>query len=156
MSDHRLLGFIVESNMIEGIERPPKRTEVLAHERLFARSSIDIIELEAFVHAVTQGEAHLRRRVGADVYIAGSHAQIAPGGPAIEKALRRLLAGVNDFKETPHSAHVAYELLHPFEDGNGRSGRALWAWMMQRSGHDPFVRMFLHTFYYQTLDAARQ
>ena len=49
----------------------------------------------------------------------------------------------------------AYEMLHPFMDGNGRSGRALWAWMMLRLGQDPFALLFLHRFYYQTLENSR-
>ena len=40
---------------------------------------------------------------------------------------------------------------HPFTDGNGRSGRALWLWQM--NNHAPFG--FLHTFYYQTLENSR-
>jgi Fic family protein len=36
-------------------------------------------------------------------------------------------------------------------DGNGRTGRMLWAWHMKHQGRDPFLRPFLHTWYYQTL-----
>jgi hypothetical protein len=38
----------------------------------------------------------------------------------------------------------------------GRSGRALWAWQMVNTGIDPFGLGFLHTFYYQALDAGRR
>lgn len=46
-------------------------------------------------------------------------------------------------------------MLHPFMDGNGRTGRAVWAWAMQRDGQDPFALSFLHRFYYQTLEYSR-
>lgn len=50
--------------------------------------------------------------------------------------------------DPPWEVHIAYEMLHPFTDGNGRSGRMLWAWQMRN-----FPLDFLHTFYYQTLNA---
>jgi hypothetical protein len=69
------------------------------------------------------------------------------GGPEIRNHLLDLL--LND-DLSAYEQHVAYEVLHPFTDGNGRSGRALWAWRVR-----DFPLGFLHTFYYQTLDSSR-
>lgn len=51
---------------------------------------------------------------------------------------------------SPFTTHLRYESIHPFSDGNGRSGRALWLWQMK--GRAPLG--FLHQFYYQTLAAS--
>ena len=72
------------------------------------------------------------------------------GGPAIRQRLQELLNRVNERKISEFDAHVCYETLHPFTDGNGRSGRAIWLW--QNSGYAPLG--FLHSFYYQTLEAS--
>jgi fido (protein-threonine AMPylation protein) len=84
----------------------------------------------------------------------GNH--IAPeGGPDIPRQLQRILDKANRASDGPWSVHIAFETLHPYMDGNGRAGRAIWAWQMRRLGHDPFALPFLHRFYYQTLDASR-
>lgn len=71
------------------------------------------------------------------------------GGPWIRQDLERILLETE--VKDPWATHIAYELLHPFTDGNGRSGRALWLW--QKMGRAPLG--FLHHFYYETLQHQR-
>lgn len=147
--------FIAESNRIEGIIRRPKLREISAHMTFFDLPALTVADVSQLVHAICQ--APLRLHPHMNVYI-GEHTP-PRGGPGLVAALDELLDQIHANKLTPHAAHVAYETLHPYMDGNGRSGRAIWAWHMQRAGHDPFARGFLHEFYYQTLqesDARRK
>lgn len=143
--------FVVESNRIEGIERPPTEAEISAHAAFMSLRRVTVKDLEGFV-AMVAGRP-LRRALGQNVRV-GSHLP-PPGGPEIERRLEHILAIVNTRSGDPYAVHVSYELLHPFLDGNGRSGRVLWAWHMSQIGRDPFSLPFLHRFYYQALDAAR-
>lgn len=82
------------------------------------------------------------------------------GGREIESRLAELLTGicnsVNGHSSiSPWEAHLEYETLHPFTDGNGRSGRAIWAWQMRREGRDPFALPVLQKLYFDALDWGR-
>ena len=141
-----LTRFVAESNAIEGIHRAPYDREINAHLHVLAADEVTVDLLERFVAAVQPG-AKLRRREGMDVRV-GDH--IAPrGGPKIERRLTTLLANPG---LAPYSRHLLYEHLHPFMDGNGRSGRVLWLHDMGGIENAPLG--FLHTFYYQTLSAS--
>jgi len=144
----RVVRFIQESNEIEGILRLPMSWEITAHRRLWALARIEVADLEEFVRVVAARP--LRRHVGQDVRV-GRHVA-PPGGPEIEVRLARLLSWLDVRWVTPFVLHRRYELLHPFVDGNGRSGRALWAWHMTQRGEDPFALPFLQWWYYRSLE----
>ena len=149
MSDLR--AFIRESNRIEGITRAPIKKEIAAHEFFLAHGAPDIGTMTAFVWSVA-GKP-IRAREGMNVRV-GSHVA-PPGGPEILTRLGLILHGAHR-GDDPYLVHRDYETLHPFMDGNGRSGRALWLWQMLRTD-DPYVlqRGFLHTWYYQSLSVRR-
>lgn len=148
-----LSDFVRESNLIEGIDRAPSAAEIDATEtfvRLDKMSVDAIYELQA----IYAPGMPIRDRVGMNVRV-GNY--VAPGGGrTIMIELISIVGKLNKAKpglyDNPWQRHVEFERLHPFMDGNGRTGRALWAWHMLRLGFDPFALSFLHRFYYQTLE----
>ena len=153
IDEHRLRDFIRESNHIEGIEREPTEAEVNVAARFLNRKEVTVEMLVGAVFVFEPG-ANLRHRAGMDVRV-GNHIA-PPGGPQIAKHLGGIISGASIKSQycTPYSIHCQYETLHPFTDGNGRSGRLLWLWMMTREGAQMPPLGFLHTFYYQTLGAS--
>lgn len=147
LRDDHLTQFVHESNRIEGITRYPTKSELDATRAFVRGPEPDIGALQRLV-MVLQPDAKLRDRVGLDVRV-GNHVP-PPGGPEIPNRLGTLLHAIGDDLD-PWRAHVEYETLHPFTDGNGRSGRALWAWQMVRRQRG-LPLGFLHQWYYQTLE----
>jgi hypothetical protein len=146
------IDFIRESNRIEGILRDPKEDEIAAHERLMKLFQLNVATVGDFQAVISPGMP-IRSEKGMNVRV-GSHIALE-GGLQIVHRFKRILTQVNEGRGTPWSIHVAFERLHPYMDGNGPTGRAIWAWQMQRLGQDPFMLPFLHRFYYQTLEANR-
>lgn len=148
---YSLEDFIVESNKIEGILRAPTRAEIDEATRFILLHKPEISDLEQFV-SIYQPRARLRDKVGLNVVI-GSAGRIVhrppAGAPKIRKALQKILDEIGDV--SPFETHQRYEDLHPFTDGNGRSGRILWLWCV--GGEAP--RGFLHDWYYASLSAWR-
>jgi len=167
MTDKQIVDFIRESNCIEGIHREPTPEEIQVSVRFLALPVVGVENLRVFV-AVCQPGAALREHAGLDVRV-GNHVP-PPGGPKIMRSLKLILeranvgddglvlaGGVLDAAfHHPYRVHQDYETLHPFTDGNGRSGRILWAWQMLRQKIWPGLQLgFLHAYYYQSLERGR-
>ncbi|WP_370316012.1 Fic family protein [Sagittula sp.] len=148
MKEWTLLEFLKESNRIEGLPGPKIR-EIEAAEALLALTRMTVEALQVYVSIIAPGKP-LRDRHGLDVRV-GDHIA-PPGGPDVRAELDRLIFCANHSTMDAHTLHIEYEMLHPFMDGNGRSGRLLWLWM--REGRAPIG--FLHRFYYDTLSRAQR
>lgn len=136
--------FVRESNRIEGILREPTVAEMQEFHRFTGLREVSTDDLIQFV-SVYQPNAVLRDKTSVPGVRVGNH--IAPAsGPDIRARLDHLVRCANTHSMNAWQVHCAYETLHPFTDGNGRSGRMLWRWQMREA---PIG--FLHRFYYQTL-----
>jgi len=143
--------FICESNAIEGIYRKPTDLEVSSF-RIFMEMPALTLDDVCVLQAVFAPANPLRTEPYMNVRV-GSHIA-PPGGVLIKPMLLSIIEDANS-GDNPWHTHVDFETLHPFLDGNGRTGRAVWAWQMQRLGRDPFELPFLHRFYYQSLENSR-
>ena len=141
--------FLTESNKIEIIYLvPPINKDGLLILSVFLNTDeLSIFSLLEAQYAIAPN-APLRDKIGMNVSVGG---HIAPaGGLSIKREFITLLDSIQRHSLTPYLAHVEFEKLHPFMDGNGRTGRLLWLWQMLRLNWE-FQRPFLHQFYYQTL-----
>ena len=147
-TEDQLKAFVIESNKIEGILREPTVSELKAHEVILDLGFIGIEDLQYFVSLIQPG-AVLRDKPGLNVRV-GNHYPI-PGSKKVKTLLHDILTSTTI--ESPYEIHQQYETLHPFTDGNGRSGRVLWLKMMLDLYQTMPKLGFLHTWYYQSLAA---
>lgn len=161
MSDW-LTDFVRESNLIEGIRRDPNTKELNTTRRFLAADELTVDLLRDAALIFTDGYGKLRDRPGMDVHV-GLHVAMR-GGPGVPAMLRPLLMRVNEGAGSPFENHCDFETLHPFLDGNGRTGRLVWLWEMEHGhgGRTWTVAVkpwrffgFLRSFYYQSLQESR-
>lgn len=122
--------FLRESNAIEGVRDERSLAEALdAWEYLIGRDSIDVRVVNRTHRLLMRSQpldkrAHGRYRRGA-VYIGGEE---APLWPYVTEMMRDWMAATNGKRPDWKALHVQYEYIHPFFDGNGRTGRMFMNW----------------------------
>lgn len=148
LEDKLLELFILESNMIEN-EFPDIGEPMIQLYRNFINYPLmTVTALNAFVITICPKKGKIRDNFGMDVMV--GHHIAPPGSPNMPNILDDHLKSCP--RRTPYENHLRYENLHPYLDGNGRSGRALWLREeYQLNGNTVPRRSFLHQFYYDTL-----
>ena len=95
------------------------------------------------------------RRAGANVTFGRPVCRGAEGGPELVGAfgvLGQAIAGEfrgHDRIIQAMAAHYHIGAMHPFDDGNGRTARALEAFMLRRAGVNDMVMVSLSNYYYE-------
>lgn len=150
MKPANLTDFVTESWAIEGIPLDAAETErmVAIHADFLSRGYVNADDVVRLALRICP-HAYLRYGYGMNVTV-GTHMS-PPGGPGIFNELAGLLSEAHEI--TPYELHERFECLHPFMDGNGRTGRLLWLW---RRGGKMLAPSFLQQWYYDSLAQAQR
>jgi len=135
-----MIEWIHESNLIEDVDDPVA----------------DQASEAAWVWFLTQDlttasiiEMHKRIMECLNPYIVGDFRQygvcvggfVAPPASSVPTLMTEWIEHHAQAKteKTIKHAHIAFEKIHPFEDGNGRSGRMLMNWQREKAGLKPLL-----------------
>ena len=95
------------------------------------------------------------RRAGSNVTFGSPVCRGAEGGPELTDAFSALCQAIaGEFRGHDRiiqamAAHYHIGAMHPFDDGNGRTARALEAFMLGRAGVNDMVMVSLSNYYYE-------
>lgn len=136
-----MLLHIHNSNLIENIDDPEEDAQSLeAWAYLTTRKKLTHDVILKVQKLITKNQEDLRPQekgyyrdvAKVNVYVAD---RIAPAWWLVNGLMDNWLL---DFqKMTPKQAHIRFEKIHPFADGNGRTGRMLMWWQERKLGLEP-------------------
>lgn len=136
--------YIKGSNAIEGIyDEAEIDQSLVAWEYLESLGGIlshgDIVKVQKIItinqdNLQPNQRGYYRGMAGNDVDVrVGNH--VAPKYTEVEALIRAWLEDVP--KMTPLIGHVRFESIHPFVDGNGRTGRMIYWYICKNRGMPP-------------------
>ena len=134
----------LEAQIVAGPIRTPHPADLRALARLLALPELTVDVVKEYVAALADCPL-------GSLGISGE----AFGILRLHTGLEEILGRMNRDEASPWSLYVDFEVLHPFLDGNGRAGRALWAWQMLRFRPDLVgtALAFVHPAAYAALEA---
>ncbi len=133
--------FLEQSNAIEGVYDADSLAQAeVAWEFLISQTEMSvgvICQLHKILmlnHNLMPHEKGYLRKI--PVYIGNREAM---DYELIEERLKLLVQGMTLVPENSKSHHIQYEKIHPFVDGNGRTGRMLMNWERLRAGESILI-----------------
>ena len=143
-NDFDIKKYIKASNEIEGIYDPNEDLQSLNAwaylEQLETLSHVDIMRVQKII-TINQTNLAPNQR-GYYRGMAGNHTNVSVGGryapdySLVEDLMKTWLLDIPEM--TPLTAHIRFEAIHPFVDGNGRTGRMIYWFICKKRGVKPF------------------
>jgi Fic family protein len=135
--------FLKESNLIEGVGEEGLKDSIKAYEYLMQVKSPLTLKHILKTHRLLMRNLNPRiagiiRKVPVGIYSGGVCIQKCPKPEEIGRIMERFLRKINEPSDNSgsfcQSCHIDFEMMHPFEDGNGRCGRLILAWQRKQMG----------------------
>jgi len=132
--------YVRQSNLIEGVDDEEEDIQSMrAWGFLESKNKVDIKTLLELHRLITTNQLSVRdagsfRSVS--VQVGG---QICPDPSLAQGLIYNWLEDMRQFWKAldPIKMHVRFEKIHPFIDGNGRTGRMLLWWLEIKQGDQP-------------------
>lgn len=144
-----------QSNLIEGVDDPLTDSLCLTAWRLLIRSPVlELADIFAVHRIVTE-----RERMRPSDKGQWRHHDVTVGGrtcPTWAHVPGLMASWLEEYRSCePRNAHVRFELIHPFADGNGRTGRLLMWHQEAWNGDEPTLILDAHKAeYYRWFEVA--
>lgn len=133
--------WIRESNLIEDIDSPEEDRRSADAWAEFSSGPLTLFTILRAHHAITRTQLEpMRSGYWRDCGVrVGRH--YAPGPDEVPNLMRLWFVHFGNPKNEQETkdAHVEFERIHPFVDGNGRTGRMVMNWQRKAIGLDPLL-----------------
>lgn len=142
-ADFDVKKYIKSSNEIEGIYSEEEDAQSLLAwaylDSLKVISHADIMRVQKIITLHQEDlkpnqRGYYRGMAGNDVNVTVD-GRLAPDSSLVPELMNNWLLDVADM--TPLVSHIRFESIHPFVDGNGRTGRMLYWYICKRRGIKP-------------------